>query len=179
MEEPWNGFEHARMVYRRGAVWVVQVSSPPPALIIFLGDVVLALSKTENPKDTAVKPSRPKPTVSAWNAPPVCPPRRVIPGNSMPRTQEKCDDDEDMNGDGVTDKNAREDRKKDDQPEEVRRSRSPHRQAPAASAASSRGPAPVGVTDPRIDQCIAQVAAMMQQMATMQAMLTQLMAAVQ
>ena len=186
MEEPWIGFEHARMVYRRGAVWVVQVSSPPPALIIFLGDVVLALSKTENPKDTAVKPSRPKPTVSAWNAPPVCPPRREIPGNSMPRTQGKSDDDEDMNGDGDTAKNAREDRKKDDQPEEVRRSRSPHRQAPAASAASSRGPAPFVATDPRIDQLQAQMAemqaqvvAMMQQMATMQGMLAQLMTAVQ
>ena len=105
-------------------------------------------------------------TVSAWNAPPVRSPRRVTPGNSMPRTPERKDDDQDMNGDGDGDtaENAREGKKKDDQHEEDRRSRSPHRPAPAASAASSCGPAPVVATDPRIDQMQAQVATMMQQM---------------
>ena len=101
------------------------------------------------------------------------------PGNSMPRTPERKDDDQDMNGDGDGDtaENAREGKKKDDQHEEDRRSRSPHGPAPAASAASSRGPAPVVATDPRIDQMQAQVATMMQQMEIMQGMLAQLMAA--
>ena len=60
---------------------------------------------------------------------------------------------------------------------EDRRNRSPHRPAPAASADTSRGPAPTVATDPRIDQMQAQVDTMMQQIEIMQGMLAQLMAA--
>ena len=80
-------------------------------------------------------------------------------------------------GDGDTAKNAREGKKKDDQHKKDRRSRSPHRPAPASSAPSTRGPAPVVATDPRIDQMQAQVDTMMQQIEIMQGMSAQLMAA--
>ena len=177
MDNPWENFDQARLVYRKAGAWTVQVKSPPPSPIIFLGDLVLSAAKSESNRSTARKPTRPTPTATAWNAPPACPALREAARSPKVATRCGLDDDEDMDLKDESGKAAN--------PKEMKKARtaSPIREAAPASsavaapsapsvAAASAGPEarPAGQDEAtaRMEAMQAQMMAMMQQMMDMQ-----------
>jgi hypothetical protein len=134
---------------------------PPPALILFLGEVVLSVSKSEHSKGAIKKPVKPTPTVSRWNAPPVCPAPRGAADDLVLDEQATGD----QAGTGMQEANP-----PTEQPKP--RSRSPRRQSAPPAAA----PSAAGAADGRIDALQNQVASLVQQMNTMQELLQRLVA---
>eukprot|EP00972_Heterocapsa_arctica_P095459 14079107-Heterocapsa_arctica.AAC.1 len=161
MDNPWESFDQARLIYRKAGAWTVQARTPPPAPIMFLGDLVLSVAKSESIKNAPRKPERPTPTATSWNAAPTCP----APWATRGAGTAPLPVDEDMlNLDN--DERAKKSRTASPVREQAQ---APAASAPTAMAArSSTHQNQQNESSARMDTMQSQILALMQQMAAMQ-----------